>query len=162
MLSLLIEKKRYYRVYFLLSISFISCLFVVFDLAFKKPYHPQIVANQLNLFPQPLMIVIGYKDSLDIALGLSYAFALEHIRQDHVDDTLVFLDRTEGYNLLWHNLTNLSSSALNLWVFAPELTKNAYPLHLTLAHERDCVLDPNQHYRVGIPYQGYHCSGNRK
>ncbi len=32
-----------------------------------------------------------------------------------------------------------------------------YPLLLTLAQTTSCTIDPKRHYRIGVPYQLYHC-----
>jgi len=61
--------------------SLLSCLLVIFNLAFQKPYNPQQVAENINFEPTtPLMVVVGYKDYQNVALGLSFALALEKVR----------------------------------------------------------------------------------
>ena len=63
-------------------VAILSCIFVVFDLAFQKPFHPNQVAKSFNESPGSLMLVSGYNDPLDIAVGLSYALALEGVRTE--------------------------------------------------------------------------------
>lgn len=62
----------------ILLFGFISSIFVVYNLGFQKPYLPKKVAQNLYQEPSiPVMAVMAYADKQDIALGLSYALALE-------------------------------------------------------------------------------------
>ncbi|MBH8562866.1 glycosyltransferase family 39 protein [Nostoc sp. CENA67] len=62
-------------------IGFISSIFVVSNLVFQKPFQPEQVAQNMNLEPSvPLMLVVSYSSYQDVALGLSFALALEQLR----------------------------------------------------------------------------------
>lgn len=161
---------------FLLIIGIISSICVISGLAFQKPYHPEIVAQQLNLEPEkPLLVIVGYENFQEVALGLGFAWELYRQRQDQNHQNLassthwLFLNRSEGYHSLWPMLPNLenpitdkSLKSLNLWIIAPGLRQKQYPDKLSLAAFRDCHIDPSQYYRIGIPYQLYRCSANLK
>src|SRR4028118_1840963 len=57
-----------------LFIALISCIFVVSNLVFLKPFHPQKVARDMNFESAiPMMMVVGYTNFQDVALGLSFA-----------------------------------------------------------------------------------------
>jgi uncharacterized membrane protein len=68
-----------------LLVGVISCIFVISNLAFQKPFLPEKVAQKMNQEPSiPLMLVVGYRDYQDVALGLSFALALDKIRSDQI------------------------------------------------------------------------------
>jgi len=137
-------------------VGIISCIFVVFNLAFQKPYHPQSVVNNLTQYPGSLMVVIGYDDTINIALGLSYARLLDQQIPPNQATFFAFVDSYPDYKLVWKKVSQMSVSPQNLWVVAPGLRQKDYPAHIDLA-QNICQLDPNQYYRIGIPYQLYRC-----
>ncbi|MBE9193200.1 glycosyltransferase family 39 protein [Gloeocapsopsis crepidinum LEGE 06123] len=146
--------------YIVISFGLISSIFVVNNLAFQKPFNPKLVAQNMNLEPTiPLMMVVGYETYQDVALGLSFALALEKIRVN--DSTnLAFLSRSPGYESVWQKLSTSplpEATRVNLWIVAPGLKRRAYPPQLTLSNKQ-CDIDTTQHYRIGIPYQLYRCS----
>jgi uncharacterized membrane protein len=145
-------------------IGLLSSIFVVGGLVFQKPYHPALVAKHLNLEPEnPLMVIVGYENFQEVALGLSFASSLYRQRDQTLSPPIywLFADRTEGYHTLWPKLPNLENIAinetLNLWIVAPGLRQREYPENLLLASS-NCTIDRNQYYRIGIPYQLYRCS----
>ncbi|NEP02675.1 MAG: hypothetical protein F6K58_29305 [Symploca sp. SIO2E9] len=158
-----------------LSISLLSSLLVASNLVFLKPFHPQQVAQDMNLEQNiPLVVVMGYKNIQDVALGLSFALAIDQLKSG-LDDSatrelsntqstagsyFAFLPREQGYELIWQQLSRLSAlpaPPLNLWVVAPGLKRRNYPQQLGISTQTNCTLDPTQHYRIGIPYQLYRC-----
>lgn len=159
----------------ILSISLLSSLLVASNLVFLKPFHPQKVAQDMNLEPNiPVMVIMGYKNIQDVALGLSFALAIDQLKSG-LDDSatkqpsstqnpdrsyFAFLPREQGYELVWQKLSKLSAlpaPPLNLWVVAPGLKRQNYPQQLGISTQTNCILDPTQHYRIGIPYQLYRC-----
>lgn len=158
----------------ILLVGILSCVFVVSDLAFQKPYNPQQVAQNMYFEPTtPVMVVMGYKDFQDVALGLSFALAIDKLQlgvsnrstNRHpsstraADISFAFFHKESGYELVWKKLSKLqalSVSHLNLWVVAPGLKRRDYPQQL-LAGQTSCALDPNHYHRIGIPYQLYRC-----
>lgn len=156
--------KKDFTVYFIIFlVSLLSCVCVVSNLAFQKPYNPQQVADNMNIQPAvPMMVVVGYNNSQDVALGLSFALALEKIRASvNTENTyFAFMHSAAGYQSIWEKLSQIQmplKSPLNLWVVAPELKRANYPQNLTFLGQPTCTIDPAQHYRVGIPYQLYRC-----
>ncbi|MBD1879697.1 glycosyltransferase family 39 protein [Coleofasciculus sp. FACHB-T130] len=152
-----------------LLVCLLSSVFVVFNLAFLKPFNPLQVSHHMNLEPTiPLMVVVGYNDSQDVALGLSFALAVDKIRAPRVGDFepegekayFAFLNAKPSYDALWQNLSAIQTplkSPLNLWVVAPGLKRVDYPQSLALAESTSCTIDSTQHYRIGVPYQLYRC-----
>ncbi|MBD2540519.1 glycosyltransferase family 39 protein [Coleofasciculus sp. FACHB-SPT36] len=152
-----------------LLVCLLSSVFVVFNLAFLKPFNPLQVSHHMNLEPTiPLMVVVGYNDSQDVALGLSFALAVDKIRAPRVGDFepegekayFAFLNAKPSYDALWQNLSAIQTplkSPLNLWVVAPGLKRVDYPQSLALAEPTSCTIDSTQHYRIGVPYQLYRC-----
>ncbi|MBD2006032.1 MULTISPECIES: glycosyltransferase family 39 protein [Cyanophyceae] len=161
----------FFTFYFL--VSFISCVFVVFNLTFQKPFNPQRVAQNMNIEPDAgLMVVVGYESSQDVALGLSFALALDKLRTPNIDALeskrslenekayFAFLDRKTGYDNVWQEVSVLQTpleKPLNLWVVAPGLKRRDYPQDLALSDKYTCNIEQTEHYRIGVPYQLYRC-----
>ncbi len=142
------------------TLSLLSSLFVIGGLAFTKPFQPQQVARHLGSEPeQALMIAIGYKNFQDVALGLSFALALPPFYPQTDMAAVAFLKRVLNYEGAWTTLATLPHppTPLTLWAISPELRRRDYPAQLTLASGVVCAIDPQQHYRIGIPYQRYQC-----
>ncbi len=151
---------------FLLCVSLASCLFVVSNLVFLKPFHPQQVAQNMNLEQTvPSLIVMGYHNFQDVALGLSFALAIDQQHQGNLpgvaDVSFTFLHPEQSYQEVWQKLSKLpalSVSRLNLWVVAPGLRRKEYPQQLDMTNQTHCTIDPTEHYRIGVPYQLYRCA----
>ncbi len=149
----------------LLCVSLLSCAFVVSNLVFIKSYNPQQVARDMVLEPTvPTIMVMGYNDLQDVALGLSFALAIDELHQEvsqgTPDASFAFLHRELGYELVWQKLSKLAAlptSRVNLWVVAPGLRRRDYPPQLAIAGSTSCTIDPTQHHRIGVPYQLYRC-----
>ncbi|AFY85162.1 glycosyltransferase family 39 protein [Oscillatoria acuminata] len=144
-----------------LIVGIISSVFVLSNGVFQKPYDPAGVAQQLNLEPNvPLVVVVGYENMQEVALGLSFALELDKMRgRDLPETSWAFMNRSPSYQSVWENLGTVSGlppSPVNLWMVAPGLRQREYPPQLGLG-DRLCTLDPSQYYRLGIPYQLYRC-----
>ncbi|MCT7976051.1 glycosyltransferase family 39 protein [Laspinema olomoucense] len=155
------EKGKLYLIPSFLIVGLISSVFVVSNWVFQKSYDPAGVAQQLNLEPTvPLVVVVGYENMQEVALGLSFALELDKIRGGNLPETgWAFMTRSPSYQSVWENLNSVSGlppSAVNLWIVAPGLRQREYPPQLMLG-DRLCNLDPSQYYRLGIPYQLYRC-----
>ncbi|AFY49138.1 putative membrane protein [Nostoc sp. PCC 7524] len=143
-------------------VGLLSSIFVVFNLIFQKPFQPERVAQNMNQKPSiSLMLVVTYENYQDVALGLSFALALEQIRSQTSEfDSFAALQRYPSLSAVWEKLSQLSisvTSPLNLWIVGPGMRRRDYPQQLTLSEQRTCTIDPKQHYRIGIPYQLYRC-----
>ncbi len=158
------EKGEFYLIPIFLIVGVISSVFVVSNWVFQKPYDPEGVAQTLNLEPAvSVMVVVGYENTQEVALGLSFALELDKIRENNSPRTAetywVFMKRSPSYQSLWDNLVQVPELApppLNLWIVAPGLRQREYPPQLLLG-SRPCTLDSSQYYRLGIPYQLYRC-----
>ncbi len=146
--------------FIVLLVGVLSSVFVVSNWVLQKPFYPQQVAQNLNQEPSiPLMVVVGYIDRPTIALGLSFALALEKVRNENANFAL--FNPTPDYELVWEHLSVLpppAVSKLNLWVIGPGLRQRDYPSHLALSSQATCTLDPKNFYRIGVPYQLYRCA----
>lgn len=174
---------RHKSIFILIFIGFISCVFVVSNLVFQKPFQPEQVAKKMNLEPSvPLSLVVAYSSYQDVALGFSFALALEEIRNPspveelkinkNINkagelnsaisfDNFAVLQKSPDLSVFWKQFSQLSvptKSQLNLWIVAPGLRRRDYPQQLELAGQTSCNIDPAQHYRIGVPYQLYRCS----
>lgn len=159
--------------FILFLIGIISCVFIVSNLVFQKPFEPEQVAQNMNQNPSlSLMIVVGYRDYQDVALGLSFALALEPLRELGKDklissspslppsSDIAFFKQSPDFAPVLQKLSQLptpSATQLNLWVVGPGRKRKDYPQQITLSQQMTCTIDSLQHYRVGVPYQLYRC-----
>lgn len=156
-IKLNLGKQSFHFLFF--TVSLLSCVLVASNFVFQKPYNPQLVAQNMNQeLAVPIMVVVGYQNYQDVALGLSFALALEKVRSNNSTE-FAFFKRSQGYEYIWEELSQLpplKTYRLNLWVVAPELKRRDYPPSLK-SNQTTCTLDPTQYYRIGIPYQLYRC-----
>lgn len=151
----------------ILLIGFISCIFVVYDLGFQKPYLPQKVAQNIYLEPNiPVMAVMAYRNYQDVALGLSFALALERetknyqlLNKQDANTTFAFLNQSSGFEAVFEKLSQIpnQNSQLNLWILAPGRLRRDYPEQIKVSQTLSCNIDTNKYDRIGIPYQLYRC-----
>ncbi|NEP59825.1 MAG: hypothetical protein F6K31_22940 [Symploca sp. SIO2G7] len=163
--SLVFRKRKRWEKLVPVGVALLSSSLVVANLVFIKPFHPQQVAQNMNLEPAaPLMMVMGYHNLQDVALGLSFSLAIEQqqstVSEVNADTYFAFLKIEPGYHLVWQKLSQLPKLPVppqNLWVVGPGLILPAYPPQLLVANQTTCTLDPTQHHRIGVPYQLYRC-----
>lgn len=141
-------------------VALLSSIFVVSNLVFLKPFQPEKVAQNITFEPISVMMVSGYSNFQDVALGLSFALAINQLKSSGiVEHSFAFYNTKLGYEAVWQKLANLpalSESRLNLWVVAPGLKRKDYPPQLAIA-QTPCLIDLPNYYRIGIPYQLYRC-----
>lgn len=169
LLAASLGKMKIQKFIFLL-VGIVSCIFVVSNLAFQKPFQPEQVAQNMSLDPAiPLMLVVGYESYQDVAAGLSFALALQELRSHEIKskltpDSLAFVNKSPHFSDFSNKLTQLSIvevSQLNLWFVGSGMRKQDYPSKLTLAGQFTCNIELTQHYRIGqFPYQLYRCSNS--
>jgi uncharacterized membrane protein len=140
--------------FYLVLIGGLSALFLNANLAFQKPFRPELVASQLAPSDPntPTMVVMAYYDYQELAMGLSFVFALRDVNPQV---KFLFLDRTKGYEPIYKVLPNLPT-VKEFWLIAPGLVQPDFP-NLAQVGKSKCSLVPDRHYRLGIPYQGYKC-----
>ncbi len=152
----------------ILFVGLIGCIFVVSNQGLQKPYLPQQVAQKMYQEPTvPVMAVMAYSNYQDVALGLSYALALERqtvnyqlLKKQYPRTTFAFLNQSSGFESVFEKLSQLPNqniSQLNLWILAPGRLRRDYPQQIKVYQSLSCNIDINQHYRIGIPYQLYRC-----
>lgn len=153
----------------LFIVGILSCVFVISNLGFQKPFEPERVAQNMNQEPSlPVMIVVGYRDYQDVALGLSFALALEPLREVGKDklisssssSNIAFFKQAPDFAPVLQKLSQLpipDATQLNLWIVGPGRKRQDYPQQITLS-QMTCTIDSLQHYRVGVPYQLYRCA----
>ncbi len=166
----------------ILFVGLIGCIFVVSNQGLQKPYLPQQVAQKMYQEPTvPVMAVMAYSNYQDVALGLSYALALERetvnynyqllseqdVKSNQIyfsseqdaNTTFAFLNQSSGFESVFEKLSQIpnQNSQLNLWILAPGRLRRDYPQQIEVSQSLSCNIDVNQHYRIGIPYQLYRC-----
>ncbi|MBD2606534.1 hypothetical protein H6G81_18865 [Scytonema hofmannii FACHB-248] len=146
-----------------LIVGVISSTFVVSNLVFEKPFKPEQVARNINQNPSvPLIVVMGYRDNQDVALGLSFALEVEKVRKINYNqklDKFAFFKNSQELSL-WQQLSQLPAPAIskmNLWVIAPGIKRRDYPPQIAVS-QLNCIIDSTQHHRIGVPYQLYRCN----
>ncbi|MBO3458898.1 glycosyltransferase family 39 protein [Aetokthonos hydrillicola Thurmond2011] len=151
-----------------LLVGVISCIFVVSNLTFQKPFEPERVAQTMNQEPSvSLMVVMAYSNYQDVALGLSFALTLEQLRDasrvissSAPTSDFAFFKQSPDFQLVWQKLSQLPTKVtnrLNLWIVAPGRRHRDYPQHIVIAKQTSCYIDSKEYYRIGIPYQLYRC-----
>lgn len=144
--------RHYPSVLALLFVGTLSCILVVSNVVFLKPYLPDRVAQKIDS-PELSTVVMAYDDFQDIALGLSFALALQ--RHGNVEFALV--SRSPNYERFWNKLRDLpQNKPSHLWTIAPGLRRKDFPPQLAL-QQTTCKVNPAKYDRLGIPYQGYDC-----
>jgi len=138
-------------------IGLASCLFVVGNLFFLKPYFPGLTAQRFNQSPEPMLIVMGYRNEMDLAIGLSYGLALNRIRDPSLTSDFIFFDDRDGYDQMWENIRQLPLNVAQVWVLGTGLKRVDFPETLRLNQSLTCQRDRDNYYRIGIPYQRYQC-----
>lgn len=143
-----------------LVVGFVSSLFVVTDQVLHKPYLPERVAQDLTAdYGAATLVVMSYENLQDVALGLSFALALQQV-EPQPQITFALMTRSPNYAQLWQTLRTLNSpSPRNLWIIGPGLRQRDFPPQLALARST-CALNPQGFHRIGIPYQGYRCENS--
>lgn len=157
------DDSRKWQTIGILFISLLSTILVIYNLVFLKPFHPFQVAESINQEPAvPMLMVISYNDLQDVALGLSFALALDGMEGGINQRFIAFLNRQQGYNLVEPKLSDLSISSvsnLNLSLIAPRLKRRDYPQQLTLNLQRACTINLDESYRLRrFAYQLYRCN----
>lgn len=157
--------KSHQQILIVTLVGLLSSVLVGSNFVFQKPFLPDQVAKNMNLEPSlPLMLVVTYDSYQDIALGMSFALALEKIRTPTSEiDSFAALHKYPDISHVWTKLSQLSlkaTSKSNLWIVAPGIKRRDYPQQLNLSGQTNCTIDSQNHYRIGIPYQLYQCSHN--
>ncbi|HEY9809323.1 MAG TPA: glycosyltransferase family 39 protein [Halomicronema sp.] len=158
-----------------IGIGIISSYFVITDFAFKKPFYPrQLAQDIINLEPAtPKVTIMAYQDYQDVALGLSFSLAIEQLWGDKTPENFFgFLPRKSvdketapaaAYQIFWQSLSKLKqlpALPLNLWIIVPELEPKDYPQTLLLSDlqpQPTCTIDRQHYHSVEVPYQLYRC-----
>ncbi len=163
------EKRRHFifnqksSCFIILFVGFFSCVLLVFNLVFQKPFEPEQVARNMNQNPSiPLLMVVGYRDYQDVALGLSFALALEPLREaeKYSSSDVAFFKQSPDFAPVLQKLSQLpppTATDLSLWLVGPGRKRKDYPQQITLSQKMTCTIDSLQHYRIGVPYQLYRC-----
>jgi uncharacterized membrane protein len=144
--------------FILLTVGILSSLFVITDQVLHKPYFPERVAQDMAQPPGNTLVVMSYENLQDVALGLSFALALQR-RQPPPDLSFALMTRSPTYAHLWKTLPTLPGAPpkpAHLWIIGPGLRQREFPARLALA-QTTCQLDETRFRRIGIPYQGYQC-----
>lgn len=142
----------------------LSCIFVVSNLVFLKPYTPDRVAQNI-LSPNCTAIAMSYNDFQDIALGLGFALAIQHKERTRsaaelsqpCQPAFALVSRTQGYDAFWRKLATLNAPPVQkFWAIAPGLRMRDFPNQVQIQGKL-CDRNPQAQYRIGIPYVGYDC-----
>ncbi|GAA6622494.1 hypothetical protein [Scytonema sp. NUACC26] len=178
------QRSRIKKIFIVLSPSLICFLvgivcsiFVISNFVFQKPFQPERVAKNMNRDPSTsLMVVMAYRNYQDIALGLSFALALEPLRDKKTEKMtspqcsmsnvqcpksyFAFLKQSPTFTSVWqklYQLPELEVDKLNLWIIGPGRKRIDYLHTVAISPQISCTIDFKEHYRIGIPYQLYHC-----
>jgi uncharacterized membrane protein len=166
--SLLIKHQPNYFPWKILFIGLISCLCVVSNLSFQKPFDPSFIAAKISQEPeQPHLLVVSYRDYQDVSLGLSFALSWKEIIEQkpnksyiNVPINMLFISQNPDFQVVWQKLAALpefSTTKLNLWIVGSGLRQRDFPAKIKFAQTQTCFQDTQQYYRRGVPLQLYRC-----
>jgi uncharacterized membrane protein len=110
----------------ILIVGIISCLFLLSNFVFQKPFQPERVARNLNQESSiPTILVVGYNNYQDVALGLSFALALNQLQEKNNLETnlrykfnaqpnaqpteLAFFNKKQSFEEVLSNISNTIS-----------------------------------------------------
>lgn len=157
-----LQPSKYEKPLLLYFVGGLSCVFVVSNLVFLKPFTPDRVANNI-VSKDCSEIVMSYNDFQDIALGLGFALAIQTREKQQPQlcqpSRFALVSRSQGYDTLWRKLATLKIEAppiQKFWAISPGLRMRDFPAQVTVQNRR-CDRNPSQQYRIGIPYVGYDC-----
>ncbi|HEY9691189.1 MAG TPA: glycosyltransferase family 39 protein [Oculatellaceae cyanobacterium] len=147
------------------SVSLISSIFVGLNLTFVKPYQPEQVAQKITASSSiSKMIVFEYRDTQDLALGLSFMRASftndARYFSNKNDLSFAFLPKNANRELFWQQLSqlpNTNKSPLDLWVFSTRRETLPYPSQISLLTKQKCTIDAKSYYQRKKMYQLYLC-----
>lgn len=147
-----------------LLVGVVSCLFVLTNLAFLKPFLPERVARHLLQFPTtPTTVLMAYQDTQDLALGLSLALAIQNQQaEDGATIRWGFVPHLPTEGVFPSILEPLTPKALNLWVVGRQWQQRDFPSQLRPSLNQQqrivCPPVPGQAFKVGVPHRLYRCS----
>jgi len=135
-----------------LLVGVISSAFVVTDLAAQKPfYYPGVARNLAMDRSSPVLMVVVYKSSLDVILGLSYMFEVRKLQSKGVGRGksagiyFAFLNRSQGDEEVRQKILEFRRSLdhpLDLWLVG-------WAGRFRYLTGMGCVPDPIQRYWFG-------------
>jgi uncharacterized membrane protein len=151
-------------------VGILSWVFITSNLAFQKTYPPDKVAQNLNLEPaKPVVVVMEYTNSQQVATGLSFAFALDQLRttaenegssRDSATAYFAFFDRQSRYQILQPPLSapsTLPSPPFNFWTVIRQMKRQCYVKEIAIAPSTLCTLDPIENHPEYVSHQLYRC-----
>jgi uncharacterized membrane protein len=147
----------------ILLMGMISSGFVVNGVAFLKPFHPEGIAAQLlQGSSSSLVVVKDVQSGQDIALGLSFAHALDRrqsLFQQPQRETLWGFKQVSTPQIdVEHGI--LSAKPLSLWQISALHQKIEVPIRLrdrTTAQTRACQQTHQAFKAFGVAYRAYTC-----
>ena len=178
-----ISRQRQIQILVLL-VGILSSTFVVFDLAFQKPFYLEQAARKLILADstaqltstaaqrEPILVAMAYNNFLDVVIGLSYALEIHKIQlsssqpDTNVEVYLTFLKHSQGIETFRTELLRNRqryNDPLKIWLVGPQLFADAKPLIkapaiVSTLTTTGCTPDPGQSYAsFGVPFQLYRC-----
>jgi uncharacterized membrane protein len=153
----------------LIFVGIISTGFVVMDSAFAKPFTPKQVAQRLLEHPTKKHLVVkNYSNSQDVALGLSFALAIDQFKSSVPASSSIEWGFTKSVDPTEGSLTMESRSLLiepfTLWRIS-SLHINTPPMAATLkvvqnsgkTKSATCHVAQSPHFAMGLTYQRYDC-----
>ncbi|AFY99712.1 glycosyltransferase family 39 protein [Calothrix sp. PCC 6303] len=166
--SLLIKHQKKYFPWVIILVGLISCLCVVSNLSFQKPFDPSFIATKISQEPEkPHLLVVSYRDYQDVALGLSFAVSWKEITEKKVNRSFIdvpknmlFISQNPDFQVVWQKLAALpefSTTKLNFWIVGSGLRQRDFPAKIKFAQTQTCFQDNQQYYRRGVPLQLYRC-----
>jgi hypothetical protein len=143
-----------------LLIGIISSGFVVNNYAFLKPFQPDTIAARLTAKTDaPLIILKEYKSGQDIALGLSFAHAIDRLSSKQPIHW--GFKKSSESRIDLQQVVSRPQQNVSLWQIGAlqEKTNELGGLSDRAANQKlSCNALPKSFSQFGVVYRQYHCS----
>jgi len=141
-----------------------SCVLVITNLAFLKPFMPERVAQDLlQASSGPLTVLMATENTQDIALGLSLVLAV-NIQASQSPERIHWGFIPPPTASLPVSLPRQSAPVTpDLWLINPRQELAEFPAQFILAGQQEwtCITEPGQASPLGVPHQHYRCAEAR-
>lgn len=138
-----------------------SCVLVITNLAFLKPFMPERVAQDLlQASSGPLTVLMATENTQDIALGLSLVLAV-NIQASQSPERIHWGFIPPPKAGIPVSLPRQSAPVTpDLWLINPRQELAEFPTQFSLAGQQEwtCITEPGQASPLGVLHQHYRCA----
>lgn len=156
-----------FRQWFPLVVGGISCLFIIFNLAFLTPYDSRKLVDEIIPSSTPPILLMPYRGDTEIALGLSIMWEIhnrDELRRISVDWAFFQQPNMDHETSLEQALPRMTVSRpepFEMWLLGFRWHPNMFPPSLHLSSQTQtpflCQTTPNAFSSATLSHQRYTC-----